>query len=109
MWEKIKELFWKFIALFDLFKRKESCWFVYGESLPAPYTPEEEREAMTRLAAGEEKVKNEIVEHNLRLVVYIAKKFEGKSEEFKAILKKVAETTQNAETKAQAQAISERL
>ena len=42
-------------------------------------------------------------------VIAIAKKFEGKSEEFKAILKKVAETTQNAETKAQAQTISERL
>ena len=44
---------------------------------PAPYTPEEEKAAMSRLLAGEEGVKNEIVEHNLRLVVYIAKKFEG--------------------------------
>jgi len=42
-------------------------------------------------------------------VIAIAKKFQGKSEEFKAILKKVAETSKNAETKAQALTIAERL
>ena len=73
----VKEFFSRIIALFDLFKRREDCQFLYGESLPPPYTPEEERLAMERLAAGDDKVRNEIIEHNLRLVVYIAKKFEG--------------------------------
>ena len=77
MKEKLKALLKKFIALFDIFGKGEEVHFIYGESLPAPYTSEEEKEAMARLAAGDEKVKNEIVEHNLRLVVYIAKKFEG--------------------------------
>ena len=77
MWEKCKKFFAKVISLFDLFKKPKENFFIYGESLAAPFTAEEERVAMERLAAGDEKVKNEIVEHNLRLVVYIAKRFEG--------------------------------
>ena len=77
MFDKIKTLLRKFFALFDLFEKSKDIHFIYGESLPAPYTPEEEKEAMDRLLAGDERAKNDIVEHNLRLVVYIAKKFEG--------------------------------
>lgn len=77
MFDKIKNFLKRIFGFFDLFKKTRDVNFIYGESLPAPYTPEEEKAAMTRLAAGEEGIKNEIVEHNLRLVVYIAKKFEG--------------------------------
>ncbi len=77
MFEKIKLFFKKIFAFFDLFEKPTALNFIYGESLPAPYTPEEEKAAIQRLSNGDEKVKNEIVEHNLRLVVYIAKKFEG--------------------------------
>ena len=77
MWKKIKRFFEKIFARLDLFKKKQENFFLYGESLAAPFSPDEEREAMARLAAGDEKVKNEIVEHNLRLVVYIAKKYEA--------------------------------
>ena len=77
MFEKLKAFLKRIFGFFDLFKKTRDLNFIYGESLPAPYTPEEEKAAMSRLLAGEEGVKNEIVEHNLRLVVYIAKKFEG--------------------------------
>ncbi len=77
MFDKLKAFLRKVFGFFDLFEKSRNVNFIYGESLPAPYTAEEEREAMQRLAAGEEGVKNEIIEHNLRLVVYIAKKFEG--------------------------------
>lgn len=77
MFEKLKAFLKRILCFFDLFKKTRDLNFIYGESLPAPYTPEEEKTAMSRLLAGEEGVKNEIVEHNLRLVVYIAKKFEG--------------------------------
>lgn len=77
MWEKCKRFFRKLFSLFDLFKREEGNFFIYGESLPAPFDAEEERAVMERLAAGDEKAKDEIVEHNLRLVVYIAKKYEA--------------------------------
>lgn len=77
MFDKIKAFLKRIFGFFDLFEKTRDVNFIYGESLPSPYTPEEEKAAMARLAAGEEGVKNEIVEHNLRLVVYIAKKFEG--------------------------------
>lgn len=77
MWEKLKSFLQKIIGFFDLFNKSSNLEFIYGESLPAPYTPEEEKAAMERLAAGDPNVKNEIIEHNLRLVVYIAKRFEG--------------------------------
>ena len=77
MFDKIRAFLKRIFGFFDLFEKTRDVNFIYGESLPAPYTPEEEKAAMARLAAGEEGVKNEIVEHNLRLVVYIAKKFEG--------------------------------
>lgn len=48
-----------------------------GESLPSPFSPEEESEKLKRLSNGDEKVKEELIEHNLRLVVYIARRFEN--------------------------------
>ncbi len=47
------------------------------EALPLPLSGEEEREAIQLLEGGDSAARNELVEHNLRLVVYIAKKFEG--------------------------------
>ena len=49
------------------------------EALPRPLPPEEEAEMLKKLAAGEdaETVKAKLVEHNLRLVVYISRKFEN--------------------------------
>lgn len=46
-----------------------------GDILPSPYTNEEETELVGRLEKGEEGVKDMLVEHNLRLVVYIARRF----------------------------------
>ena len=47
------------------------------EALPLPLSGEEEREVIRLLEDGDASARNELVEHNLRLVVYIAKKFEG--------------------------------
>lgn len=47
-----------------------------GEVLPSPYTPEEEAEKLARLKT-DDKVRSDLIEHNLRLVVYIARKFEN--------------------------------
>ena len=46
-----------------------------GESLPSPFTAEEEAELVAKMESGEESVKSMLIEHNLRLVVYIARRF----------------------------------
>lgn len=48
-----------------------------SQTLPPPLTPEEEATILERLAKGENEVRQTLVERNLRLVVYIAKKFEN--------------------------------
>ena len=50
-----------------------------AETLPAPLTPSEEEELILNLKNGilPEETKNTLIEHNLRLVVYISKKFES--------------------------------
>jgi len=45
--------------------------------LPAPFEPAEEQSWINRLMNGEKEAKDALIEHNLRLVVYIAKKFEN--------------------------------
>lgn len=48
-----------------------------GEALPVPYTPEEESLKLEELKNGNLKIKDDLIEHNLRLVVFIARKFEN--------------------------------
>lgn len=48
-----------------------------SDVLPAPLSREEESICITRLEAGEKSVANRLIEHNLRLVVYIARRFEN--------------------------------
>ena len=46
-------------------------------SFPRPLKAEEERAYLERLAQGDLEARNKLVEHNLRLVVYIARRFEN--------------------------------
>ncbi len=50
-----------------------------SEALPLPLSPEEEAEMLKKLEEGEEAeaIKAKLIEHNLRLVVYISRKFEN--------------------------------
>ncbi|MDD6050985.1 MAG: RNA polymerase sporulation sigma factor SigE [Clostridiales bacterium] len=45
--------------------------------LPAPLSPEEERELLAHLPEDTEHIRNVLIERNLRLVVFIARKFEN--------------------------------
>ena len=48
-----------------------------GPGLPPPLTPEEEKVLLARMADGDPAARDELITHNLRLVVYLAKKYEG--------------------------------
>ncbi len=62
-----------------LFKRKKKYVnYIRGnETLPEPLSKEEEFRILTNFQAGDELARQTLIEHNLRLVVYIAKKFES--------------------------------
>ncbi len=60
-----------------LWKRRRGVYYINGsEVLPAPLTREEEAEVIRRLPT-DENARQILIEHNLRLVVYIAKRFEN--------------------------------
>lgn len=48
-----------------------------SDVLPAPLSREEEGELIARLAEGDQAASSTLIEHNLRLVVYIARRFEN--------------------------------
>lgn len=53
-------------------------YYINGpDTLPMPLTGEEEADTIAQLKEGDERARNLLVEHNLRLVVYIARKFES--------------------------------
>lgn len=63
-----------------LFLRQQRLFYIGGSDLlPAPLKGEEERTALAGLEQGDELAKQRLVEHNLRLVVYIARRFENVS------------------------------
>ena len=70
MLERIKFL------LSKLFKR--GVYYVgSSDILPPPLSREEEEEALELASFGDEVAKNKLIEHNLRLVVFLAKKYEN--------------------------------
>ncbi len=58
----------------------ESIHYINGsETLPPPLSKDVESEIMNRITLGDESAREPLITHNLRLVVYIAKKFESPS------------------------------
>ena len=78
--KKIKELYLKILKKVFL-KRADGrlYYFTLGNCLPAPLPVDEEADLLLLAQNGNENAKQTLVEHNLRLVVYIAKKFDNSS------------------------------
>ena len=58
--------------------RRRTVLYIGGsDTLPPPLTKQEEIELMEQMRTNETLVRNTLIEHNLRLVVYIARKFEN--------------------------------
>ena len=56
----------------------ETVYYINGsETLPPPLPKEIEKDIMERIVQGDESTREPLITHNLRLVVYIAKKFES--------------------------------
>ena len=57
------------------------CFFILhvcgSGSFPKPLSEKEERECLERMKAGDNSARNKLVEHNLRLVAHIIKKYYG--------------------------------
>ena len=69
-------MFKKIIAY--LKKKYNECFFVGStDKLPPPLSKEEELNYVIRAREGDENAKNILIEHNLRLVVFLAKKYEN--------------------------------
>ena len=73
---RIKKFFAKILVMTGLTKAKELYYIGGSETLPPPLSTVEEEEMLQKLAQNDENVKKVLVERNLRLVVYISKKFE---------------------------------
>ena len=79
---KIKQRILKLISkllkkdLFDI-SEKIVCYVCGQEALPSPLSSEEEKMYIEKLAEHDENAKSKLIEHNLRLVVYISKRFEN--------------------------------
>lgn len=72
----MKSLFIKLKSLILRLLGKNSVYYINGsETLPPPLETGEEEEMIAMIDT--EEAKNTLIEHNLRLVVYIAKKFEN--------------------------------
>ena len=60
------------------FAGRNKVYYIGGsDTLPPPLPSEEEHRAIVNFMAGSKKDRDLLIEHNLRLVVYIAKKFES--------------------------------
>ncbi|WP_274952732.1 RNA polymerase sporulation sigma factor SigE [Angelakisella massiliensis] len=55
----------------------EVCYINGPETLPPPLSREEEQKVFEALAEGSREARQQLIVHNLRLVVYIARKFES--------------------------------
>ena len=66
------------LAIFKITLAKRHLLYVNGsEALPPPLSKSEESLLVQRLAGGESEVKTSLIERNIRLVVYIARKFDN--------------------------------
>ena len=69
--------FWKLLQMLGLWRENSIHYIGGSDVLPPPLKGQEEQLALEALQRGEEQAKSTLVEHNLRLVVYIARRFEN--------------------------------
>ena len=53
---------------------------VNGSSFPKPLSADEERECLKRMKEGDERAREKLINHNMRLVAHVVKKYTGSAE-----------------------------
>ena len=83
----IREFFWKIFSKKNFSSVNGIVCFICGnEALPLPLDADEELLLVKQAENGSEFAKEKLIEHNLRLVVYIAKKFENTGIDFEDLI-----------------------
>lgn len=78
MWYELKAWWLRRCAAWGALYRKNELHYINGpETLPPPLTKEQEEQVFQGLEEGRASCRDILITHNLRLVVYIAKKFEN--------------------------------
>src|SRR5690606_19337011 len=73
---RIQYYWYKFLTKIGL--KSDEVYYIGGsEALPPPLSKEEEAALIAKLPQGDAEARSKLIEHNLRLVVYIARKFEN--------------------------------
>lgn len=67
----------KFLEKTGLYLRQRVDYIAGSDTLPPPLSHEAETEALQRLKEGDTEARQTLIEHNLRLVVFIARRFEN--------------------------------
>ena len=67
----------KLLRLLGILQPEKIMYIGGSDVLPQPLPPEKEQTLLKELAAGSEAAKRTLIEHNLRLVVYLARRFEN--------------------------------
>lgn len=73
----MKKILWQWMRLVG-WPAENSIYYIGGaDILPPPLKGQEEQDALEALEQGDQQAKQRLIEHNLRLVVYIARRFEN--------------------------------
>ena len=67
----------KLLRLLGILRPEKIMYIGGSDVLPQPLPQEKEQALLRELAAGSEEAKRSLIEHNLRLVVYLARRFEN--------------------------------
>ena len=74
---KLKERLAGLLTRLGLLQPGKVMYIGGSDTLPVPLDRVEEAELIARLEAGDPQARNKLIEHNLRLVAYIARRFEN--------------------------------
>ncbi|MBQ7327416.1 MAG: RNA polymerase sporulation sigma factor SigK [Clostridia bacterium] len=83
---KIKSFLFKLLGKGESDAANLMCYICGNKALPMPLEADEEVLLLEEMKNGDTSAKDKLIEHNLRLVVYIAKKFELSGIEFEDLI-----------------------